>query len=103
VRTVSTALAFSPGAAVPLPRPGAAGDWTLLAECQYTDPDLFHSGDPGQTWHAKRVCAACPVREECLEYALSAGEKWGVWGGTSERQRQRIFAALRRAGKGLAA
>lgn len=100
---MSGALAFSPGAAGPLPAVAFPPDWRLSAGCQYTDPDLFHSEDPGQTWHAKRVCASCPVREECLEYALSAGEKWGVWGGLSERQRQRLFAVRRRAAKELAA
>jgi hypothetical protein len=39
---------------------------------------------------AKQVCAPCPVRVECLEYALDGGEAFGIWGGTSERERRRI-------------
>jgi WhiB family redox-sensing transcriptional regulator len=92
-------MAFSPGAAGPVLRP----DWRLLAECQYTDPDLFHPEDAGQAWHAKRICRACPVRGECLDHALSASEEWGVWGGMTERQRGRLLAGRRRAERELAA
>jgi WhiB family redox-sensing transcriptional regulator len=42
---------------------------------------------------AKAVCAGCPVREACLEFALANAERWGVWGGTSERQRRAMRAA----------
>jgi WhiB family redox-sensing transcriptional regulator len=42
---------------------------------------------------AKAVCAGCPVREACLEFALANDERWGVWGGTSERQRRAMRAA----------
>jgi len=41
---------------------------------------------------AKAVCAGCPVREACLEFALANDERWGVWGGTSERQRRAMRA-----------
>ena len=42
------------------------------------------------TREAKEVCRGCVVREECLEYALANGEKFGIWGGMSERERRRI-------------
>ena len=45
---------------------------------------------------AKRICARCPVRVQCLEYALDNEEVHGVWGGTSAKERQRMFAAARR-------
>jgi len=42
------------------------------------------------TREAKEVCRGCVVREDCLEYALANGEKFGIWGGMSERERRRI-------------
>lgn len=89
-------LEFSPGAAGPL----LAGDplwWQDLAECQYTDSEIFFPEKGGSVRAAKRVCAGCVVRAECLEYALANEEKFGVWAGTSEAQRRRILAS-RRAG-----
>jgi hypothetical protein len=85
----SSALAFSPGAAGPLLCPDTPWDWTLLAECQYTDPEVFFPQDPGESAAAKRVCRACPVRAECLAYALANGERYGVWGGLSQRELRR--------------
>ena len=52
------------------------------------DPFFPEKGQPTRV--AKRICAPCPVRTECLEYALAAGERWGVWGGLSERERRRL-------------
>ncbi|MFP5322758.1 MAG: WhiB family transcriptional regulator [Acidimicrobiia bacterium] len=58
--------------------------------CRGADPDLFFP-DRGESLEpAKAVCAECVVRDECLEFALAAGERFGVWGGTSERERRRI-------------
>lgn len=85
-----SALAFSPGSAGPLLSSARDLDWHDLAACQYTDPDAFFVEKGQSTNAAKRVCAACEVRAECLEYALANGEKWGVWGGLSEQERRRI-------------
>jgi WhiB family transcriptional regulator, redox-sensing transcriptional regulator len=68
-------------------------EWWSLAACQHADPDLFFpvSGTgPGraQIVGAKAVCARCPVRSDCLHYALAAGPVQGVWGGTSEEERR---------------
>ena len=53
----------------------------------------FRSGPvPLGVARAKAVCAGCPVREACLEFALANDERWGVWGGTSERQRRAMRA-----------
>jgi WhiB family redox-sensing transcriptional regulator len=42
------------------------------------------------SWQAKRVCLSCEVRQECLEYALAHDERFGIWGGLSERERRRL-------------
>lgn len=82
------AIAWSPGAAGPLLEPETPWDWTLLADCQYTDPEAFFPEKGGSVREAKRICRGCPVRAECLEYALERGEKFGIWGGLSERERR---------------
>ena len=65
-------------------------EWFDRARCRGLDPDLFHPsrGEDTVARHARAVCAVCPVCAECLEYALDNGEHWGIWGGTSERQRR---------------
>lgn len=72
-------------------------EWIRHAACTRTDPELFFpvsaegAGDH-QRRRAARVCAGCPVRAQCLDYALESGQRAGVWGGLDERER----AALRR-------
>lgn len=64
--------------------------WRPLAACKGDDPEIFFPGR-GEDLHAPvAVCGRCSVRLACLEYALSAGEHFGVWGGMSERERRRI-------------
>lgn len=96
---------------VPLTRPGAAGelvlpddvaaelaadvvdnrqDWQDRGLCSQTDPEAFFPEKGGSTQEAKRICSACDVRAECLEYALAHGERFGIWGGLSERERRRL-------------
>jgi hypothetical protein len=74
-------------------------DWQEQAECATANPDLFfpERGSPGDS--AKRVCVNCSVRLECLEYALANGERYGIWGGLTERERTRL---RRQAGQLLA-
>lgn len=70
--------------------PAEPTPWMQFAACRGMDPNLFFPGrgeDPGP---AKAVCAGCPVRLECLDHALANGEKHGVFGGTSERERRRL-------------
>ena len=74
-------------------------EWWSLAACQSADPDLFFpisgSGPAlGQAARAKAVCTACPVRCDCLRYALAAGPLQGVWGGLTEDER-RLLRKLR--------
>ena len=64
--------------------------WQDYANCLGVDPDLFFPERGASTREAKEVCRGCVVREECLEYALTNGEKFGIWGGMSERERRRI-------------
>jgi WhiB family transcriptional regulator, redox-sensing transcriptional regulator len=67
-----------------------AESWQLFANCLGVDPDLFFPERGASTKEAKGVCQGCVVREDCLEYALANGEKFGIWGGLSERERRRI-------------
>lgn len=64
--------------------------WQSEANCLGVDPDLFFPERGASTKEAKAVCRGCVVREDCLEYALANGEKFGIWGGLSERERRRI-------------
>jgi WhiB family transcriptional regulator, redox-sensing transcriptional regulator len=81
----------------------AAPAWQDGALCAETDPALFYPGDGQPAAPALRVCAACPVRAACLQHALDAGELWGVWGGTTERERQAVIARRDAGRNGLAA
>src|SRR5712692_7170221 len=64
--------------------------WQEQANCLGVDPDLFFPERGASTREAKSVCRGCEVRAECLEYALRHGEKFGIWGGLSERERRRV-------------
>ena len=67
-----------------------SGRWQERANCLGVDPDLFFPERGASTREAKAVCKGCEVRGECLEYALAHGEKFGIWGGLSERERRRV-------------
>jgi WhiB family redox-sensing transcriptional regulator len=67
--------------------------WQAQANCMGVDPDLFFPERGASTREAKEVCRGCVVREDCLEYALGSGEKFGIWGGMSERERRRLRRA----------
>jgi WhiB family transcriptional regulator, redox-sensing transcriptional regulator len=64
--------------------------WQADALCAQTDPEAFFPEKGGSTRDAKKVCAACNVRSQCLEYALANDERFGIWGGLSERERRRL-------------
>ncbi|GAA3099768.1 hypothetical protein GCM10020254_51560 [Streptomyces goshikiensis] len=64
--------------------------WQERALCAQTDPESFFPEKGGSTREAKKVCLACEVRSECLEYALANDERFGIWGGLSERERRRL-------------
>ncbi len=64
--------------------------WQADALCAQTDPEAFFPEKGGSTRDAKRICASCQVRSECLEYALEHDERFGIWGGLSERERRKL-------------
>lgn len=65
-------------------------DWRNAALCAQVGGDLWHPEKGESTRDAKTVCRACPVTTQCLTYALAMGERFGVWGGHSERERRAI-------------
>jgi WhiB family transcriptional regulator, redox-sensing transcriptional regulator len=64
--------------------------WQERALCAQTDPEAFFPEKGGSTREAKKVCIGCDVRGECLEYALAHDERFGIWGGLSERERRKL-------------
>ncbi|HYT25456.1 MAG TPA: WhiB family transcriptional regulator [Actinomycetota bacterium] len=72
--------------------------WRLQAACRSEDTSLFFPADgerPGakarREAKAKLICAACPVAAECAAYALGTHERWGVWGGLSQEEREAVW------------
>jgi WhiB family redox-sensing transcriptional regulator len=84
--------------------PGLPGRWAEDALCAQADPDFWF---PSHGQHklgekAKRICAACPVRVPCLDYALAGADTWGgfvsgIWGGTTPREREQLRQARKAA------
>lgn len=69
------------------PRPG----WMAHAVCRGADTDrIFYPARGESLAEARAFCARCPVREECLEYALANGDHFGIWGGSSDKQRRQM-------------
>lgn len=64
--------------------------WQERALCSQTDPEAFFPEKGGSTREAKRICLGCDVRDACLDYALANDERFGIWGGLSERERRRL-------------
>jgi WhiB family redox-sensing transcriptional regulator len=64
--------------------------WIEEGTCRGVDPDLFFPERGESTKEAKGVCETCPIKRHCLEYAVQGVEKFGIWGGKSERERRRI-------------
>jgi hypothetical protein len=85
-----------PSSAVLLAPTASAAAWLDQAACATADPEIFFpaSGEPDAA--AKQYCASCPVRDACRDYALAAGEEFGVWGGLNEAERRAIHAKARR-------
>jgi WhiB family redox-sensing transcriptional regulator len=64
--------------------------WQADSLCAQTDPEAFFPEKGGSTRDAKKICASCDVRGQCLEYALQNDERFGIWGGLSERERRKL-------------
>ena len=67
-----------------------AQSWQEQALCAETDPEAFFPEKGGSTREAKKICTGCEVKAQCLEYALANDERFGIWGGLSERERRRL-------------
>ena len=72
---------------------GDAQSWQEQALCAETDPEAFFPEKGGSTREAKKICTGCEVKAQCLEYALANDERFGIWGGLSERERRRLRRA----------
>ncbi|MGH9279980.1 MAG: WhiB family transcriptional regulator [Acidimicrobiales bacterium] len=70
--------------------------WRQRGACRGLDPDIFYPPTDDEADAAKAVCVECPVREPCLEFALSTREADGIWGGTTARERRRILRQRRK-------
>ena len=77
----------------------ALPEWHLEAECRGMDPDIFYPARGESTRKARAVCAGCAVKPQCLEWALAQNhvDDFGVWGGTSARERRALRARRRAA------
>ena len=64
--------------------------WQSDSLCAQTDPEAFFPEKGGSTRDAKKICTSCEVRAQCLEYALENDERFGIWGGLSERERLKV-------------
>ena len=69
--------------------------WAAYAACRETDPDLFFPAEDADPTEALKICAGCAVRDDCLDYGFMTKARYGIWGGTTERERKRL---LRRTG-----
>jgi WhiB family redox-sensing transcriptional regulator len=67
--------------------------WQTDALCAQTDPEAFFPEKGGSTRDAKKICTTCEVKAQCLDYALHNDERFGIWGGLSERERRRLRRA----------
>jgi WhiB family redox-sensing transcriptional regulator len=81
---------------------GSATNWRSAGACRSADPDLFFpisSVGPAQRQiaRAKLICGGCGVRQECLDFALTHNQTYGIWGGTTPDDRQRDRRRKRRA------
>jgi WhiB family redox-sensing transcriptional regulator len=87
-------------AATPITQPATLApmthQWRQYARCLGADPDIFYPVAEDAGLAAKAICAVCPVREPCLEYAVTAREKEGVWGGRTEKERRRLIRQRRK-------
>ena len=74
----------------PLDDEEEALSWQSDSLCAQTDPEAFFPEKGGSTREAKKICGSCEVRNRCLEYALENDERFGIWGGLSERERRKL-------------
>lgn len=86
----------TPTSPIPVPvDPSSATAWMADGACRVYPPATFFPSDGVGVDKARKICAACTVTEQCLEYALEHRIEQGVWGGCSERERRRILKRRR--------
>ena len=68
--------------------------WVVFSACRDKDPDLFFPDARSDTKEALAICASCPVRVDCLEYAIETDVRFGVWGGLTDKQRRRLVRSM---------
>jgi WhiB family redox-sensing transcriptional regulator len=88
--TTDLELSFLTDALATNTTPDTEENWQDRGLCNQTDPEAFFPEKGGSTREAKKICLGCEVRSECLEYALAKDERFGIWGGLSERERRRL-------------
>ena len=76
-------------------RSASTPTWQELGACRGVDTALFFPGQGESVAEARAICASRVVRAECADYALATGQRFGIWGGTTERERRRLRANLR--------
>lgn len=65
-------------------------EWMADALCAQVDNELFFPEKGASSREARKVCSSCLVRKECLEFSVNTGQRFGVWGGISERERRKM-------------
>jgi WhiB family redox-sensing transcriptional regulator len=65
--------------------------WAVFSACKTEEPSLFFASTRADERAALAICDTCTVADQCLEFALETRERFGVWGGTNERDRRKLF------------
>jgi hypothetical protein len=76
-------------------RPEPGYSWQTEASCRGVDSELFFPATEDESVPAKAICETCPVRLACLAFALERNERFGIWGGLTEKERARLSPAAR--------
>ena len=66
-------------------------DWQAKGLCRGVEPEVFFPISEEDAWRAKEICTVCSVREQCLAFSLTNRERYGVWGGVTEKERLEMF------------
>lgn len=70
-------------------------EWQDLASCRHVPVEIFFPPAEQEADEAKTICATCQVRQPCLEFAIAAGERFGIWGGLTTQERRSLIAKRR--------
>lgn len=67
--------------------------WAVFSACREADPSIFFASTRDDERAALAVCSTCAVKDDCLDFAIYSRERFGVWGGTTERERKKLLRA----------